>query len=186
MANIDWKKAIATVAPTLATALGGPLAGMAVNIAATALGVNNTEEDIQNAVLTGSPEVFAKIKEAENNLKIELKRLEIEQDRLNVQREDISLRDRISARTREMAITGDKSPKLLAYLTTIGFFSVIGYILINGLSIVDPNMIGLLGILIGNVSSKVEQIFNYYYGSSAGSARKTEQFSQIFNKKPGD
>jgi hypothetical protein len=179
MANIDWKKTLATVAPTVATALGGPLAGMAVTIAAQALGIKPDEEALAEAVSSGNPDVLLKLKEVDANLKIKLKELDIELNKVNAE-------DRASARNREV-IVRDASPKILAYITTIGFFSVIGYILINGLGLVDPNMIGLLGILIGNVSSKVEQIFNYYFGSSAGSARKTEQFTDWFKKvKPGD
>ena len=48
---MDWLK---TLAPTLATALGGPLAGLAVNAISSALGIDpsKVEETIQSGKLT--------------------------------------------------------------------------------------------------------------------------------------
>lgn len=177
--KIDWDKTlrtVAAVAPTVATALGGPLAGMAVNVVAASLGIEASEAAISDAVATGNPEVFLKLKQAEQELTLKLKELDI-------QLENIAMQDRDSARRREAEVQ-DRAPRILGYGITVGFFGVIGYVLVNGLGISDPNVIGLIGILIGNVSSKVEQVYNYYFGSSAGSRRKSEQLTDII-KKPG-
>lgn len=178
--KIDWQKTlntISTVAPTVATALGGPLAGLAVNVVSSALGIDGSEEAISNAVATGNPEVFLKLKQAENDLTVKLKELD-------VQLENISMQDRTSARNREIAIK-DNTPKILGGLILLGFFSVIGFLMVNGMTGIPPEVIGLMGILIGQVSSKAEQVVNYFFGSSAGSRRKSEQITDVINKKPG-
>lgn len=99
----DWKKTLATVAPTIATALGGPLAGMAVNVAAKALGVEPNEQAIETAISSGSPELFLKLKEAENGFILELEKLGVERDR-------IAYQDRDSARKRQVN-SGDNTPR---------------------------------------------------------------------------
>jgi hypothetical protein len=53
----DWKSVVGTVAPGIATALGGPLAGMAVSTLAKALGVEATEEAVANVVATNDPKI---------------------------------------------------------------------------------------------------------------------------------
>ena len=121
-----WVKTVNTVAPTIATALGGPLAGMAVSVVSGMLGLEgNTEEELtkslEKAVLGGSPEVLLKLKEAENNFVLELEKLGIEKDRLDTL-------DRDSARKREMAVK-DWIPGTLATITSLGFFGILIYII---------------------------------------------------------
>jgi len=65
------------VSTTLATALGGPLAGAAVSmLGKSILGDENASEDSLVAAITnGSPEVLAKIKDTEANFKIEMAKI---------------------------------------------------------------------------------------------------------------
>lgn len=163
--GFDWKEALAKVAPTVATMLGGPLAGVAVNMAAQALGVDPSEDAIAEAVTSGNPEVFLKLKQAEADLKVKLKELDIKEDSLHVE-------DRKSARKREAEVGGLATPSLAAVII-IGFFIIIGYILVVGLN-VTPAVASMIGMLVGMVSSKAEQVVNYYFGSSAGSRRKND------------
>lgn len=163
--GFGWKEALAKVAPTVATMLGGPLAGIAVNMAAEALGVEPTQDAIAEAVTSGNPEVFVRLKEVESNLKVKLRELDIEESSLHVE-------DRKSARKRESDVGGIATPTL-AVIIIIGFFGIIAYILLVGLS-VSPAVASMIGMLVGMVSSKAEQVVNYYFGSSAGSKRKND------------
>ena len=43
--DFDWKSVVGTVAPTIATALGGPLAGVAVSSLAAAFGLSSDADD---------------------------------------------------------------------------------------------------------------------------------------------
>jgi len=174
---MGWRETLAAVAPTVATALGGPLAGMAVTMAADALGIEADEKAIEKLVLGGSPETMVKLKELDTNFKLKMKELGIKEKQLHAQ-------DRDSARKREMKIGGNFT-SWLAFLIMFSFFAIIAYVLVIGLS-VSPAIASMIGILIGNVSSKAEQVCNYYFGSSAGSKQKTNAMSdQIkeINKK---
>ena len=63
----DWGGVLGAIAPTIATALGGPLAGAAVGILSKALlgRDDGTEEELAPLVASASPDILLKIKEAE-------------------------------------------------------------------------------------------------------------------------
>lgn len=166
MAGFDWKKAIATVAPALGAALPlppplGPLA--AKFIADKVLGKPDAgEDDLAKAIMSGDPEIMLKLKAADQAFAVQMKELGIREEQLHAE-------DRASARGRE-ASTGDTwTPRVLAAVGVLGFFGVLAWVLAYGL----PEKGEIVLILIGTLTATVTQIFNYYFGSSAGSARKT-------------
>jgi hypothetical protein len=166
----DWKKLVRTVAPGLATALGGPLAGAAVQTISTAvLGKpDGTEEEVALAVASGGTDGLLKLKEAENAFTIKMKEL-------GVDLEKVHAGDRADARNREVK-TGDVwTPRVLA-ATIVGGFLTMVYMVLSGYveGLKDPLVAGMVGTLIGYVSAKADQVVSYYFGSSAGSAAKTD------------
>ena len=69
---MDWKDlgksvidTIAHAAPAVGTALGGPLGGLAGAALAKVLGVEETPEAVERAILKADPETLIKLKEAE-------------------------------------------------------------------------------------------------------------------------
>ena len=96
---MDWLK---TIAPTIATAMGGPLAGMAVDAIGNALGMKDaTKEQVKDLLASGTltSDQMASIKQADATLKVRMKELEIDMEKVHAG-------DRNSAR--EMAArTGD-------------------------------------------------------------------------------
>ena len=80
---MDWKdlgKAVKKYAPVLGTALGGPAGGAVggvVTMVASAFGVEEEPEAIMKAIET-DPIAAIKLKEIENNTKVELQRLIVE------------------------------------------------------------------------------------------------------------
>jgi len=53
-----WIQALAKFAPTVAAALGGPLAGTAIGMIADALGVEPNEDEISAKIIAGNPDTF--------------------------------------------------------------------------------------------------------------------------------
>ena len=111
-----WKTAkevLGVVAPTIGTALGGPMGGVAARTLATSLlGKSDaTEQEIISAVTGASPEQLAMLKNAELEFQTEMKKLDIDLARINMQ-------DRDSARRRQ-AEMGDHVPSVLAIMTLI-------------------------------------------------------------------
>ena len=166
----DWKNLVRTVAPGLATALGGPLAGAAVQTISTAvLGKpDGTEEEVAIAVASGGADALLKLKEAENAFAIKMKEI-------GVDLEKVHANDRADARGREVK-TGDIwTPRILAATIIGGFLAMVASVLLGKVSgIADPVAAGMIGTLIGYVSAKADQVVSYYFGSSAGSAAKTD------------
>jgi hypothetical protein len=162
--SFDWKAIVGAVAPALGTALGGPLAGLAVSAISDALlgKPNGTEGEISAALVAGGPDALLKLKQADQAFSVRMRELDIDLERLHQG-------DRASARERE-AKTGDSwTPRLLAGLVTVGFFGVLGYLLTEG----KPETGGdALLVMLGALGGAWASIISYYFGSSASSAEK--------------
>ena len=78
--DFNWKSIVGTVAPALATALGGPLAGMATAAIAKACGLGDgaSQEDVMAAVQNMTPEQLAALKQAEFEFKSRMKELDVD------------------------------------------------------------------------------------------------------------
>ena len=165
---------VKTVAPTIASAVGGPLAGMAVRtISEVLLGKpDGTEDELAQAAANATPEQLLALKKAEQDFAIKMRELDIDLER-------IANEDRDSARNREIK-TKDWTPKVLAGLITGGYFGVLFYMLQYGLPTTGGSeamlvMLGTLGTAWGGVVA-------YYFGSSAGSKEKTEAMNRMVSR----
>lgn len=166
--SFDWKSLVGTIAPTLATALGGPMAGMAVKaIAGSLLGDENAgEADIAAALQGATPADLLKLKEADQSFKLEMEKLGVDLER-------IAAGDRDSARQREIA-TKDNAPKILAGVIVIGFFATLATIAFVA---IPDGAQQPINILLGSLTALLIQVGNYYFGSSAGSKEKTRHLA---------
>jgi hypothetical protein len=160
---MEWLKQIA---PTIATAMGGPLMGMAVSAVSKAIGVE--PDKVQDIISSGklTSEQIAQIKIAE----IELKRQENE---LGLNFESLAVDDRKSAREMQ-ATTRSIVPPALAAIVTVGFFGIMVMMLLGK---VDSNNPPIL-MMLGSLGTAWTGIIAYYFGSSAGSQAKTDLLSK--------
>jgi len=161
---MDWLK---TIAPTIATAMGGPLAGMAVDAIGNALGMKDaTKEQVKDLLASGTltSDQMASIKQADATLKVRMKELEIDMEKVHAG-------DRNSAR--EMAArTGDVwTPRIMALVVFI-VWGAVNYKLFNGT--INGDMRELVARALGTLDAVLMAVIYYYYGSSSSSAAKTE------------
>jgi len=166
---MDWKALIGSIAPIVATALGGPLVGLAVDAIGSTFGwTDTTKEKVEEALTKGqlSGEQILALKQAEIALVSQEKEL-------GFKFAELEFKDRDSARQRESSVK-DNTNKILAYAVVGGFLAVVGGTL-AGLAKVDSV---LAGSLIGYLSAKAEQVLAYYFGSTAGSAEKSRLLAQ--------
>lgn len=105
----------------------------------------------------------------EQQIQFEQKMAEIEAN-LKLSLEKIAADDRNSARQREMAVK-DKTPAYLAYGITVGFFGVLCYML--AYKVPETGHDALL-VMLGSLGTAWAAVVSYYFGSSAGSDRKSE------------
>jgi len=171
--SFDWKSLVGSVAPTIATALGGPLAGMATKALSGALlgKENGSEKEISEVLLSANPDTLLKLKELEQSFAICMKELDIDLEK-------IASEDRNSARQREIAIK-DNAPKVLAGVIVTGFFAILGVISFVELPAASQAPVN---ILLGALTAMLSQVGNYYFGSSAGSSKKNEMIGSLLNK----
>ena len=158
-----WKDIVATVAPALATALGGPLAGTAVRALSTRLlgRDDGSEDDVSQAVLSADPETLLKIKQLDKDFSVQMRQLDVDLEKA-------AAGDRDSARKREIAL-GDTAPATLACVVVAGFFGVLAMLVFVDIPQAAQQPINLL---LGALTAMLTQVGNYYFGSSAGSSRK--------------
>jgi hypothetical protein len=154
-----------SVAPGLATAVAGPMGGMAVKMIADKLGVEPTEQAVADH-LTHNPQDAAKLAE------IDLAKLQAHYAEMD------------SARNREIAVAGNANvPVLNKIVTPVLALGVVGlsFILFAILIFVDvkPEAKDILIYILGVLSAAVTQILSYYFGSSQGSKDKEDKLKGL-------
>jgi hypothetical protein len=158
------KRAIAKTAPQLAEALGGPLAGKAVEkISRAILGRTGAgEEALETALKQASVEQLVALKRAEAEFILGLRGAEVEEEK-------VAAGDRANARARQTALE-DLTPAALAALIVGGFFAVLGVMVARRL---PEGAETEFSIMLGALAAMTAAVVNYYFGSSAGSREKT-------------
>lgn len=162
----DWKNIIGAVAPALATALGGPLAGLATKALADKLLGNPdaSEEEVAAAVQGLRPEDLVRIKEIDANFKASLVAA-------GIKLEEIAAADRDSARQREVK-TGDSwTPRGLALLVVGGWMTVQWFLLNH---VIDDSMRELIARVLGTLDGALMLVLSYFFGSSSSSQQKND------------
>lgn len=154
---------VRTVAPGIATAFGGPLAGMATKVIAnTLLGKPDASmSEIEAAIAGATPDDLLKLKVANQDFIVKIKELGIDLEKMHAD-------DRASARKREIAIR-DRTPALLSSLVFTGFFGILAALMFIA---IPEKSITPLNIMLGSLATIVVQIAAYYFGSSKGSSDK--------------
>lgn len=163
---------IGSVAPTIATALGGPVAGMAVKAISGALFGHDsaTEDEIRTVLANPTGDQLAALKKIDADFAVQMKALDIDLER-------IAAGDRASARDMQKE-TKDWIPRALAVTVTIGFFGILLYMLVYGLPTTGNEA---LLLLLGALQTAWMGIIAFYFGASATDTTKDKM---IYNSKP--
>lgn len=176
---MDWKKVVAGVAPTIATALGGPLAGTAVGVLAKEfLGAETaTEDQIEAAVVNATPEQLVRLREIDNAFKATVKSLNVDLVR-------IASEDRQSARN--MATSGQPkhmAPQIMfSLIFVVGYFVLVGLFLTGRLTVDNSNR-DILLLLLGVLTAGLPMILRFWFGGSLGDEQTADR---IYNAIPGE
>ncbi|SAL61447.1 hypothetical protein AWB74_03109 [Caballeronia arvi] len=179
---MDWSKVASTIgakAPLLAGLIGGPV-GLGVTTAAAiishALGTPSDPDVVETAL--NDPDALDKIGRAESANSLQLQQLVVAaaQARLTFEADmaRIAAGDRADARAMGIA-NKDWVPKVLAMCVTVGFFGILLLMALRALP--EPNR-DLVNVVVGALGTAWISIIGYYFGTSAGSMRKTELLAQ--------
>lgn len=148
---------IGSVAPTIATALGGPVAGMAVKALSGALFGHDgaTEEEIKTALANPTADQLAALKKIDADFKVQMKSLDIDLER-------IAASDRDSARNYAI-LTHDLTPRILAVIVVVAWGTVQWFMLHN---VIEASMRELIARVLGTLDGALMLVLSYYFGSA--------------------
>ena len=169
---MDWTQVLKTIAPTVATALLGPLGGVAVSALGKVLGVSEaTQDKIAEVIKTGqlTPEQISELK------KLELQYIENEKER-GFKYAELAFKDRDSARQANVA---GGTQKYLFWLSLLLLAITLGTevrVLFWGLPVGISEMI--VGRVLGLMDAVALMVLTYWYGTSNGSQQKTDLLNQ--------
>ena len=192
MANdLDWKKLVSTIAPTLGTLLGGPLAGTAISALSNVFLGNpdGNESEVSAAVLAGlTPDKIVEMKKIDLEHQETMAKLGFDFEKLNQETELAYVSDTADARKykdNNVFWLGVVILSLFGVVMGMSLYGTYG-VITGGIPIKDVSVVaaisGFVGTIIGYVASNAQQVVSYFYGSSAGSVRKTDAMSQSFKE----
>jgi len=176
----DLKTAIGGIAPTLATMLGGPLAGTAVTALCGAFGLapSASADDVTKVVQQGmTPETIAAVRAADQKHAEILGQQGIDLAKLNADHEaalaGIDAGDRDSARKLQTT-TPSYWPGALSAVTTGAVLGVIAARMFGADMPQDPTTVQL----IGSLTTGWGMCMAYWFGTTRSSGRKDELLAQ--------
>lgn len=156
---------LSTIAPTVASALLGPLGGVAVAGLGKIFGIDGaTQKDIAKVITDGkmTADQLAEIK------KLELKYQAEEQER-GFKYEELKFQDSKSARDMQIA-TKSLTPSILTWIVVALTLAAEGALLFNQIPPgADPI---ILGRVLGTMDSALMLVLGFWFGSSHGSQNK--------------
>jgi hypothetical protein len=155
------KNVVGSVAPTLGTALGGPLGGMASKVICEVLGCQDNPKAINNAIQQATPEQMMELKKAEKEFEAQMKQLEIDVFKLEVQ-------DKQDARGK---FSKDWTARIMGIATLGGF---LGYIFLVTIQPPEQNSEALINLVLGYLGGLASAVISFYFGASNTSDKGQE------------
>ena len=171
--STDWKGLLGGIAPAIATALGGPAAGVAGKaLSQTLFGKPNaTEAEVATALAGATPEQIEALKKLDQDFVLALSDKAIALEKIEAD-------DRANARQREVSLH-DPMVGWLAIVISAGFFSLLALLAFRSVPVENRDiimtMVGVLGTAWIGVTS-------YYFGTSSGSKAKDAVIGRMAGK----
>lgn len=163
---MNWLDTLKSIAPTVATALGGPLAGAAVSALGSILGVPDaTQATIANLFKDGQLTA--------DNL-AEIRKLELDYQNQEKERgfkfAELEFKDRDSARSMAVS-THSVTPSILTWIIVALTLAAEAALLFNQVPPgADPIIIGRV---LGTMDSALVMVLSFWFGSNSSSQQKT-------------
>ena len=169
---MDWKSIVGTVAPWIGTALGGPFGAMAVEAAASALGLSEkTTDAVKQAISGATPEQMLALKTADQDFALKMQALGFKQV---TDLEALATGDRKDARAMQTA-NRSPVPAILSLVVTAGYFGVLIGMMTKWLSVSDSQA---LLIMLGSLGTAWGMVMAFWFGTTSNSGRKDEMLAQ--------
>ena len=147
------KNVVGNLAPTLGSALAGPMGGMAGNLVAEVLGCDPEPKKIEQAIQNATPEQLMGLKKAEKDFEIKMKELDV----------DIFAMETADIQDARKVFAKDWTPRIFGLVALFGF---VGYIFLVTLQPPDANSDTIVSLVLGYLGGLVSAIASFYFGAS--------------------
>jgi hypothetical protein len=170
---------VKTLAPTIATALGGPLAGGAVVALESVFGItpkpdastDDRQSSLAAAISGATPEQLAAMRAKDQDYALAMAQAGFKNTETLA---GLAVQDRASARAMQISTKSLTAP-FLAIFVTLGFFGCLALMMFYP---IQKEAHDALMLMLGALGASWSAVVAYYFGSSAGSDRKTELLAQ--------
>ncbi len=177
---MGWKEIIGTLAPTVASALGGPLAGAAVVAIGELLGITEPTQDkikvaIENGSLTGEQVSAIRL--------LELK-LKGEEEERGFRYTELEFKDRDSARERDTELNKSGQHNYRAdamFMLAVAVIVGLVYSIWTEPSI-NEFMKGVVTLVLGRFLGYLDNIYSFEFGTTRGSQTKDATINKLSDK----
>lgn len=166
---MDWLQTLKALAPTVAAALAGPLAGEAVTALVGVFG-GGGQDDVRKAIETGrmTAEQIGQLRQ------LELQFQENERER-GFKYAELAFKDRDSARQANVAAGTQKALFGLSVVLLVLCLGTEVTVLVKGLPQGTSELV--VGRVLGLLDAIAMTVLAYWYGTSSSSAVKTEMLA---------
>jgi GH24 family phage-related lysozyme (muramidase) len=203
--NMNWNDALGVVeklAPTIASVVGGPLTGGAISMLENVFGLTpavgapltDRQAAVAGAISGATPEQLLAMKKADQDYAAKMAELGFKNQAdlaaLVVNEEQTYVADTADARR----VNAGKTQVFYLACAVLMIFGLVTALslwgayelLTGGLPIKDASVIGMvagfLGTIIGYTAANAQQVVGFFFGSSKGSERKSEQMASAFSQ----
>ena len=145
-----------SLAPTIASAAGGPMAGMAVKMAAQKLGVPDATANEIEDIIEREPEKAVLLKEADNDFKSRIREMEIDLESFKTEVED-----RQHARE---TFKNDWTPKVFGILALLLYGA---YVMAVTIMPHDQNDETIISLVLGQLSGILGTMAAFWFSGSS-------------------
>lgn len=173
---------VKTLAPTIGTALGGPLVGGAISMLESVFGItpssssstSDRQSTLAAAISGATPEQLAAMRKADQDYAVAMAQAGFKDTETLA---SLAVEDRTSARNMQVS-TKSIMPPVLGSAIIAGSLAAAALILFGKVSYVSTTEATMVGTVMGYLFSEAKAVLSFYFGSSAGSDRKTELLAQ--------
>lgn len=181
----DWNAAlnvITELAPTIASAVGGPLAGGAVTALESVFGITPTpgastgsRQDAVAAAINGAtPDQLAAMRKADQDYAVAMAAAGFKDTETLA---SLGVQDRTSARQMQVS-SKSIMPPLLGSAIIIGSLGAAAAILTGKVSYANTTEATMVGTVVGYLFSEAKAVLSFYFGSSSSTAQQNELLAQ--------
>lgn len=173
---------ISRIAPVLGAVIPLPGASLIMNLIGAAFGGASSDDELADKI-AADPDAAVKLKEIEDNTKVQLQQIAATQAQAEMAAQTAIIQsdqaDRASARLMATSTKSHVQTVMVTFLS-IAIALLIGYLCKYGLP-QDAQSNSILYMLIGQLSAGFGMALNFFFGTSASSAKKDDM---IFNSTP--